>query len=664
VAELLLELFSEEIPARMQPRAEADLKRLLEAALTENSLEFQKVNTYSTPRRLTAHISGLPLITADVKEQRKGPKIDAPEQAIAGFSKSAGLAPGQLSKRDGYLYATIEKKGRATSDVLAEALPGIITKFPWPKSMRWGAGKLRWVRPLHSILCILDCRVVPFEVDGIASGSATAGHRFLSPGSFEVTDFADYKHKLNKAHVILDAVDRKHVILAFAEKLAKKQGLDLIPDDGLLQEVAGLVEWPVVLMGGFDRAFLEVPEEALISEMRHHQKYFSLKKGGKLAPNFIFAANIVASDGGKAIIAGNERVLSARLSDAKFFWDQDRKIKLEDRLPALKNIVFHEKLGSIADRSVRIEKLARDIAPFIPGCDAKAASRAAKLAKADLASGMVGEFPDLQGIMGRYYAKEQGEDEEVANAISDQYSPKGPNDSCPTTPVSVALALADKLELLTSMFGIDEKPTGSKDPFALRRAALGVIRLIVENNIRMPLDVSAGVLAFLADRLKVQQREKGVRHDLIDAVFSRGGEDDLVRLLARVAALQNFLTSDDGENLLAGYKRAVNIVKIEEKKEGKSHAGKVDAKLLKEKEELALYDGLEMAKGTLSKALKQEDFKAAMAAVANLRKPIDAFFDKVTVNVEDKETRANRLKLLAGIRAALMPIADFSKIEG
>lgn len=662
MAELLLELFSEEIPARMQPRAEADLKRLLESALTENSLKFQEVKTFSTPRRLTAHITGLPSKTADVKEQRKGPKIDAPEQAIAGFSKSVGLAPGQLTKRDGYLYATIEKKGRAASDVLAEAFPGIITKFPWPKSMRWGAGKLRWVRPLHSILCIFDGKVVTFEVDGIKSGNATAGHRFLSPGSFEVTDFADYKHKLNKAHVILDAADRKHVILAFAEKLAKKHGLDLIPDDGLLQEIAGLVEWPVVMIGGFDRTFLEVPEEALISEMRHHQKYFSLKKGGKLAPHFIFVSNTPGQ--GDAIIKGNQRVLGARLADAKFFWDQDRKIKLEDRLPALKNIVFHEKLGSVADRVKRIEQMADDIVQYIPGCDPALAKRAARLSKADLVSGMVGEFPDLQGIMGGYYAMHQGEAKEVGVAIADQYSPAGPKDQCPHDPVSVCLALAEKLEKLDSFFAIDAKPTGSKDPFALRRAALGVIRLIVENNIRMAFSYPTEVMAFLADRLKVQQRERGVRHDLIDAVFSLGGEKDFVRLLARVAALQDFLGTDDGENLAAGYKRAVNIVKIEEKKDGKSHAGAIDAKQLKEKEELALYDGLEAARKTIAKALEKEDFEAAMAAVANLRKPIDAFFDKVTVNVEDKETRANRLKLLAGIRAALMPIADFSKIEG
>ena len=688
MAELLLELFSEEIPARMQPRAAADLKRLLEAACKENSLKFQEITTYSTPRRLTAHVTGLPAKTPDVKEERKGPKAGAPAPAIEGFSKSAGLPADKLVEKDGYLYARIEKKGQAAADVLSGVLPGLLKKFPWPKSMRWGSGNLRWVRPLHSILCLLDGKVVPFEVDGIKSGHQTQGHRFLSPGLIEVKDFADYKHKLNKAHVVLDPEGRKKVILAGAENLAKKQGLSLIGDDALLQEVAGLVEYPVIHIGAFDEAFLEVPEEALISEMRHHQKYFSLKKGGKLAPNFICVSNTQGLEGGAAIIKGNERVLSARLSDAKFFWDQDRKIKLEDRLVKLDDIIFHKDLGSIRWQAARIRALARLLSDvYIPNGDRKLADQAGKLCKADLVSGMVGEFPELQGIMGGYYAQQEGYDPAVVKAIKEHYSPKGPNDKCPVDPVSVAVALADKIAAVVFLFYAGERPTGSKDPFAIRRAGLGLIRLVVENNLRINFrelvtklrimdkdfdrydeseinSIVDEVLVFLADRLKVQQKEKGVRHNLIDAVFSLGGEDDLVRLLARVSALQNFLATDDGENLLAGYKRAVNIVRIEEKKDGQQHTGKIDPKLLKEKEELALYQGLEEEKKSVAKALEGEQFEQAMAAIATLRKPIDDFFDKVTVNVDDKEIRANRLRLLSGIRAALMPIADFSKIDG
>lgn len=669
MADLLLELFSEEIPARMQPRAEEDLKRLLEGALKDAGLHFDSIDTYSTPRRLTAHVTGLPKNQPDVREERRGPKVGAPEQAVAGFSKSAGLPADKLVEKDGYLYAKIEKKGMETSQLLSLTLPDLIAKFPWPKSMRWGSGKFRWVRPLHSILCILDGKVVTFEVDGVKSGNTTQGHRFLSEGSFAVKDFADYKQQLNKNYVMLDPADRKKVILAGAEKLAKKQGLTLVSDESLLTEVAGLVEWPTVLMGSFDKAFLDVPEEVLMSEMQHHQKYFPLKKGNKLAPNFICVSNIPGTNGGRAIVAGNERVLSARLHDAKFFWDQDRKVKLEDRLPKLKEIVFHEKLGTVAERSARIEKLAGKIAAFVPGCDATKATRAAKLAKADLVSGMVGEFPELQGVMGGYYAKAEGEGEDVANAIRDQYSPKGPSDDCPKAPVSVALALADKIELLTLMFGIDEKPTGSKDPFALRRAALGVIRLIVENKLlhfrlQHELGISDDVMAFLADRLKVQQKEKGVRHDLIDAVFSLGHEDDLVRILARVSALQKFLKTKDGENLLAGHKRAVNIIRIEESKDSRPYLDKVDRKLLKDKEEIALDRALQAARRTIDQALMEEDFEGAMAAVAALRGPIDAFFDNVKVNVDEGKIRENRLRILAGIRVALMPIADFSKIEG
>lgn len=670
MADLLLELFSEEIPARMQPRAEEDLSILLTLLLINTGIKSHPINTYCTPRRLTAHVSELPLALPDINEERRGPKVSAPEQAVQGFSRGIGVDPKDLIQKDGYYYARIEQKGAATVDVLAKALPNLIAKFPWPKSMRWGSGKFRWVRPLHSILCILDGQVVTFEVDGVKSGNFTWGHRFLAPEKIQVSSFYDYEAKLKKAKVVLNSFDRESTIRGKVSQIAAHRGGVCKLDEKLLNEVVGLVEWPVVLGGSFDKAFLDIPEEALISEMQHHQKYFPVKdtKTRKLSNHFVFVSNMVTADKGAAIIKGNERVLSARLHDAKFFWDQDRKVKLEDRLPKLKDIVFHEKLGTVAERSARIEKLAGEIAVFVPGCDRKKAMRAAKLAKADLVSGMVGEFPELQGVMGGYYALKQGEGEDVANAIRDQYSPKGPEDACPNAPVSVALALADKIEILISMFGIGEKPTGSKDPYALRRAALGVIRLLVENGLRIGLQKELGlsndVLAFLADRLKVQQREKGVRHDLIEAVFSVGGEDDLVRLLARVKALQDFLKTKDGGVLLYSYKRAVNIVKIEEKKDGASYSGKVDVKLLKEKEEIALYEGLEAARGKISKALKVEKFEDAMTAVAVLRKPIDTFFDQVTVNVGDKKVRANRLRLLAGIRSALMPVADFSKIEG
>jgi len=691
VADLLLELFSEEIPARMQKNASDALKSLLEDLFKASELSFQAVDTYSTPRRLAAHVTGLPAKTPDINEEKRGPKVGAPDQAVAGFSKSAGVSPDQLVETDGYYYAKIAKKGAATTEVLSNALPGLIAKFPWPKSMRWGEGTFRWVRPLHSILCILDGKVVPFEVDGVKSGNITEGHRFMSEGSFAVKDFANYKHQLNKHYVMLDPKDRKKVILAEAEKEVKKQGVELQTDAGLLNEVAGLVEWPVVLIGSFDAAFLDIPPEALISEMRHHQKYFPVRdaRSGKLANKFIFVSNMVATDGGKAIVAGNERVLSARLHDAKFFWDQDRKVGLEGLMVKALGILFFEELGTISDKVVRVSWLAEEIAGYVPGADPKKVKRAAELCKADLASGMVAEFPDLQGIMGYYYAKAQEEDTQITLAIRDHYLPQGPSDSCPSEPVSVALALADKFDsLIGFMAKLQQVPTGSKDPYALRRMALGIIRLVLENNIRLPLrniiglviqnqwlgeakekidpttDAVLQIFHFFIDRLKVQQKEKGVRHDLIDAVFSVGGEDDLVRLLARVTALQDFLKTKDGEILLYSYTRAVNIVRIEEKKDGRSHSGKINTKLLKEKEEIALYKGLEEARDKISRALDAEKFGEAMAAVAVLRKPIDAFFDKVTVNVEDEKLRANRLRLLSGIREALLPVADFSKIEG
>lgn len=689
MADLLLELFSEEIPARMQPRAEADLARLLGEAFKEAGLKHKSINTYSTPRRITAHVTGLPVKTADISEERRGPKVGAPDQAVAGFSRGAGVEPKDLTQKDGYFYAKIEQKGADTAAVLAKALPDLIAKFPWPKSMRWGSGKFRWVRPLHSILCILDGKVVAFEVDGVKASNTTEGHRFMSEGSFAVKDFKDYKHQLNKHHVMLDPADRRKVILAEIEKVIKNQSLKAIIDDNLLNEVAGLVEWPVVHLGSFDKAFLDIPKEALISEMRQHQKYFPVldEKTSKLSNQFVFASNMVTADKGAAITKGNERVLAARLHDAKFFWDQDRKVKLEDRLSKLNDIVFHKTLGNLWWQVLRIRGLAKILSNFIPGCDRELAKQAANLCKADLVSGMVGEFPDLQGVMGAYYAEAEGYAPEVVAAIRHHYSPQGPNDKCPTAPVSVAVALAEKIANIVFLFFSGERPTGSKDPYALRRAGLGMIRLIVENKLRIPLkeltkalkimakeldtlneneteQVVQDVLDFLIERLKVQQKAEGVRHDLIDAVVSLGGEDDLVRLLARVHALQSFLGTDDGENLLAGYKRAVNIVNIEEKKRGKTFSGAVNAKLLKEKQELALFEGLEAAKEAIFKAVADEKFEDAMAAVANLRAPIDAFFEKVTVNVDDQVVSENRLNLLAGFRAVLMPVADFSKIEG
>jgi len=672
VAELLLELFSEEIPARMQRRAEEDLKRLLAEALKERELASTSIQTYSTPRRLAAVVEGLPKTQPDVTEERRGPRPDAPAAAIEGFLKSTGLQRSQLEARDDpkgkFLYAVVRKKGRATADVLALALPQLIGKFPWPKSMTWGEGKLRWIRPLQSILCLLDGAVVPFEMDGVKSGNTTEGHRFLSGKTFAVKNFKDYKHKLVKNYVLLDAKNREKVIREQVKKLAKAKGLTAVEDEALLTEVAGLSEWPVALIGSFDPKFLEVPEEVLMAAMRHHQKFFPLKKGAKLAPHFISVANTKTIDGGKAVIKGNERVLAARLADARFFFEQDAKIPLEQQARKLAGIVFHEKLGTVGDRVKRIEATAAKIAPFVSGCDAKALARAARLCKADLVSGMVGEFPELQGIMGGHYAKAQGAGSEVAGAIRDHYSPRGPNDRIPLAPVSVALALADKIELLASMFGAGEKPTGSKDPFALRRAALGAIRIIVENNLRIGLQKDLGLsnelLAFFEDRLKVQQKEKGVRHDLIDAVFSTGGEDDLVRLLARVGALQSFLKTPDGANLLVGYKRAGSIVAIEEKKDGTSHAGKLDPSLLKEKEEKALFAALQNAQAKIAPALQAEKFESAMRALAELRSPVDDFFGHVRVNVEDAHLRENRLKLLSEIRTALLPVADFSKIEG
>ena len=689
MAELLLELFSEEIPARMQGRAREDLARLLGDKLKAAGLEFSGIRTFATPRRLTAVVDGLPARSPDIREERKGPRVDAPEAAVKGFLKSAGLASvDQAERRDdkkgAYYVALLERPGRATAEVVAAIVPEIVRNFPWAKSMRWGSGRLRWVRPLHSIACLLDGKVVEFEIDGIASGKETRGHRFMAPEPFGVKSFADYVEKLREAKVILDGEERASLILQGARSLAKRAGLDLVEDEALLAENAGLTEWPVVLMGSFDEEFLDVPPEVLTTSMKAHQKCFSLRmKGadGELANRFILIANLEADDGGKAIVAGNERVIRARLADAKFFFDQDRKVKLDEGcVPKLKEIVFHEKLGTQYERVQRVWRLAREIAPLV-GADPDLAERAAILAKADLVSGMVGEFPELQGVMGRYYALDQEENPAVANAIAAHYKPLGPSDEVPREPVAVAVALADKLDMLVGFWAIDERPTGSKDPYALRRAALGVIRIVLENRLRLHLTeyllthqatakfdpaihaLAQNLLSFFADRLKVYLREQGARHDLVDAVFALGG-DDLLMIVRRVEALGRFLDTEDGANLLVGTKRAINILRIEEKKDGRTYDQPPDPKLFKQSEEKALAKAVNEVEQAAAAAVAKEDFEAAMAAMALLRAPVDEFFDHVTVNATEADLRANRLRLLNRIRATTLTVADFSKIEG
>jgi glycyl-tRNA synthetase beta chain len=699
--DLLLELLSEEIPARMQARAAEDLRKAVTDRLVEAGLIYEGAKAFVTPRRLSLAVQGVPVRQPDRREEKKGPRVGAPEQAIAGFLKSAGLrsldeAKVQPDKKGDFYVAVIEKPGRPALEVIGEILPEVIKSFPWPKSMRWGAqsknpGALNWVRPLHSILATFgpeteDPDIVSFTVDGIAAGNVTRGHRFLAPESFAVRRLADYSAKLDKAKVVLDAERRREIILTEAKQLAFAQGLELVEDEGLLAETAGLVEWPVVLMGAFDESFLQIPEEVIRATIRNNQKCFVLRDAAhaKLVNKFLLVANLEAEDGGKAIVAGNERVIRARLSDARFFYQSDLKTKLEDRLPSFKDIIFHEKLGSQAERIERIERLAGELAPLV-GADAKKAKRAAHLCKADLLTEMVGEFPELQGTMGKYYAEEQGEDEAVAHAIADHYRPKGPDDLVPSDPVAVAVALADKLDTLVGFWAVGEKPTGSKDPFALRRAALGIIRLMLENEIRLSLmeasksgaaglgtrstaterkQLPIDLLSFFADRLKVQLREQGARHDLVDAVFSLQGQDDLLLIVRRVEALGQFLDSEDGINLLAGYKRATNIIRIEEKKDNRHYTGAPQGKLYRQSEEKALASAIDAAKTEATRAVDKEDFVAAMRAMAKLRPPVDAFFDKVTVNVDDKALRENRLKLLNQIREATRAVADFSKIEG
>ena len=683
MAELLLEILSEEIPARMQARAGEDLKRLICDGLKGAGIGFETAQAFVTPRRLTLVIDGIPAVRDDVSEEKRGPRVGAPDQAVQGFLKGAGLASlEQAEKRDTgkgeFWFAVVTRKGGPTAEALPLVIDAAMKALPWPKSMKWGSGTLQWVRPLQSIVALFDGRVLEGEVSPggamapIKFGDTTRGHRFLSKGEFAVTSFADYEAKLRAAHVILDPAERKKIILEGARRLSSDARVGLRDDAGLLDEVTGLVEWPVPLMGTIDAQFMDVPPEVLIVSMKVHLRHFTTTRAdGALANRFVVVANNVARDGGKVIVEGNERVLRARLSDAKFFWDQDRRTTLESRLPSLKRIVFHAKLGTQAERVDRIATLAMEIAKAVPGADAAEVEQAARLCKADLVTGMVGEFPELQGVMGRYYALGENLPASVADAIGDHYTPAGPNDRCPTAPVSIAIALADKLDALTSFWAIGEKPTGSRDPFALRRAALGVIRIVVENKLRLPLKPflkADDLLAFFADRLKVQMREKGVRHDVVDAVVSLGGEDDLVRLLARVGALQAFLGTEAGRNLLTAYGRAANIVRAEEKKDkglAAKIAGAPDAALLEQAEEKTVASALDQVARMVKPALAAEDFAGAMAAFAGLRGPIDDLFDKVTVNVTDRpDVRLNRLKLLNQIRATMDAVADFSKIEG
>jgi glycyl-tRNA synthetase beta chain len=683
MAELLLEILSEEIPARMQTRAAEDLRRLVSDGLKAAGLAFGEVRAYATPRRLALVVDGLPASRPDVSEERRGPRVGAPDNAVQGFLKGAGLASlDQAEKRDTgkgeFWFAVIKKKGGPTADVLPGVIDTAMKALPWPKSMKWGSSTMQWVRPLQGIVALFDGKVLPGQIEPggqmapVRFGDTTRGHRFLSKGEIKVAGFADYVAKLRAAHVVLDPAERKKIILDGAHELAGEAQVTLKNDDGLLEEVAGLVEWPVPMLGTIDSQFMDVPPEVLTVSMRVHLRHFVTAKGdGALANRFVVVANNVARDGGKTIVEGNERVLRARLADAKFFWDLDRKTTLEERLPALKGIVFHAKLGTQAERVDRIVALAKQIAPLVPGADAAQVERAARLCKADLVSGVVGEFPEVQGIMGRYYALHEKLPAAVADAIGDHYAPAGPNDRCPSAPVSMVVALADKLEALTSFWSIGEKPTGSRDPYALRRAALGVIRIVVENKLRLPLSrffKEADLLDFFAERLKVQMRDKGVRHDVIDAVLALGSEDDLVRLLARVEALQSFLGSEAGKNLLTAYGRAANIVRAEERKD-KTLAARIanapDVALLELGEEKAVASALAEVERTVRPALQKEDFAQAMQALAGLRGPIDAFFDKVTVNVQDKpDLRLNRLRLLNQIRATMDAVADFSKIEG
>ena len=668
--QLLLELFSEEIPARMQAQAARDLERMAREALSKEGFLPEALTTFAGPRRLTLVAEGLPTAQPERHEERKGPRVGAPDQAIEGFLRSAGIARDQLIERDGVYFAHLHRPGRATPVIVGEIVDGIVRGFPWPKSMISGTSKLRWVRPLKRVLCVFDGEVVRFDVDGIPSGELTEGHRFMgSREAMAARNFDDYRDGLARNFVVLDPEERKERIMDAARTLCFARNFELVEDEGLLDEVAGLAEWPTPVMGEMDPAFLDLPPEVIRTSMRVHQRYFAVRdpKTGFLVPHFVTVANIEAKDGGTTIAKGNAKVLSARLSDARFFWNEDLKVRLEDRLEKLKGVTFHAKLGTMYERVERIAALAGELAPYVrDDAETKAkAVQAARLAKADLVSGMVGEFPELQGIMGAYYADKEGQDPEVVDAIRQHYRPQGPNDDVPVQAVAATVALADKLDTLVSFFAIEEKPTGSKDPYALRRAALGVIRILLQTRTRLPLSrfASPDLLAFFADRLKVLLREQGQRHDLVDAVFALG-DDDLVRIVSRVDHLDRFLGSEDGKNLLAGYKRAVNILKAEEKAKRPFAAGEpVEAKGAPP-EELGLIAMTGHVEIEVGKALEREDFEGAMRELANLRAPVDAFFDKVLVNSEDPEERANRLRLLVKVRDVMGRVADFSQVTG
>ena len=717
MSDLLIEFLSEEIPARMQAKAAEDLKRLVTDGLVERGLTYAHAAAFATPRRLTLAVQGLTDRSPALREERKGPRIDAPEAALEGFLRATGLSRDQLEQRDDkkarVWFAVTERPGRDAPGIIAETVEAVVRGFPWPKSMRWGAGSLRWVRPLQSILCLLSretgAEVVPLAIDGLVAGATTRGHRFQAPGEFAVSSFEDYEAKLRRAFVILDPAERAARIENDLRQQAFARGLEVVEDAGLLAENAGLTEWPVVLVGEIAPRFLDLPPEVLRTSMREHQKFFSLRDGSGRITAYALVANRDTADGGATILGGNARVLAARLSDAVFFWENDLRTPLAEMAARLDAVTFHNKLGTQGQRIARIAALAREIAPAV-GADPEAAERAARLAKADLASQMVYEFPELQGVMGRYYALRAGETPEVAAAAAEHYSPLGPSDAVPTAPVSVAVALADKLDILTGFWAIDEKPTGSKDPFALRRAALGVIRLVLDNGLRSGLlevidghlprildaqmnarassvgnefgavdlgqpvvsqrtptgesQTATDLLAFLADRLKVHLRGEGVRHDVIDACFQLGGQDDLTLLVARVRALSAFLATEDGANLVAGYRRAVNILTAEEKKDGVEYSLDPHPRLAETGAETALFAALDVAEAALAPALAGEDFAAAMTALARLRAPIDAFFETTTVNADSPVVRRNRLCLLNRIRVVMNSVAVFAALDG
>ncbi|MEY4698311.1 MAG: hypothetical protein RIT14_2739 [Pseudomonadota bacterium] len=692
MADLLIELFSEEIPARMQAKAAADLKKIMTDGLVEAGLTYGSAGAFSTPRRLVLYLEDLTTQSRAVREERKGPRVDAPAAAIDGFLRATGLTLDQLEVREDkkaqVYFAVVEKPGRSAQDIVAEVLDAAIRNFPWPKSMRWGAGNLRWVRPLHSILCLMvdetGAQVVPLEVDGIRGGATTEGHRFMGAGRFAVSSFEDYRLKLSRAKVMLDPAEREAHIWQGATNAAFAAGMEVVEDRALLAEVAGLVEWPSVLMGRIAEPFLDLPAEVLQTSMREHQKFFSVRnpKTGRIE-GFITVANIEAADGGAVILKGNQKVLSARLSDAKFFWENDLRVAksgMADWLTGLQAVTFHNKLGSQAARIERIAALAGQIAQPV-GADSALAQQAARVAKADLRSSMVGEFPELQGVMGMYYAQSAGMPQAVAHACRDHYAPLGPSDAVPTDPVSVAVALADKIDTLTGFWAIDEKPTGSKDPFALRRAALGVIRLVLVNGVRASVldlakrgvaqhdaadavGIALDLLTFFHDRLKVFLRDQGIRHDVIDACLAMPGSDDLTLLVKRAQALQSFLGTEDGTNLLQGFKRANNILAQAEAKDGVEYSFGADVKFAETEEERTLFAALDASDARMAPAMQAEDFSAAMTVLAGLRAPIDAFFTAVQVNSDNSVVRRNRLNLLHRIRATCAVVADLTRVEG